>query len=114
MGACADIEELAVREVCAQAGLSDGELKKAIEDAEAALVDADLGGGVFKQRIARPGGGKSGGFRMIILMRAGERAFFATALPRATRAISGTTSWRRSSWSRRNCWLAMTRRSPPL
>ena len=59
-----------------KAGLSDGELKKAIGDAERGLVDADLGGGVLKQRIARPGSGKSGGFRTIILFRSGERAFF--------------------------------------
>lgn len=40
------------------------------------LIDADLGGGVIKQRVARAGGGKSGGFRTIILFRAGDRAFF--------------------------------------
>lgn len=40
------------------------------------LIDADLGGGVIKQRIARKGGGKSGGFRALILLRIGERAFF--------------------------------------
>ena len=40
------------------------------------LIDADLGGGVIKQRIARQGGGKSGGFRTIILFRVRERAFF--------------------------------------
>ncbi len=39
-------------------------------------MDADLGGGVIKQRVARAGGGKSGGFRTIILLRSGERAFF--------------------------------------
>lgn len=49
---------------------------KAIDDAVRGLVDADMGGGVVKQRIARAGGGKSGGFRTIILFRAGERAFF--------------------------------------
>ncbi len=38
--------------------------------------DADLGGGVFKQRIARQGGGKSGGFRALILIKLGQRAFF--------------------------------------
>ncbi len=31
---------------------------------------------MIKQRIARAGGGKSGGFRTIILLKAGERAFF--------------------------------------
>jgi len=30
------------------------------------LVDADLGGGLFKKRLARPGGGKSGGYRTIL------------------------------------------------
>ncbi len=40
------------------------------------LIDADLGGGVIKQRIARPGEGKSGGYRTIVLYRHGERAFF--------------------------------------
>jgi hypothetical protein len=39
-------------------------------------VDADLGRGVIKQRVARPGQGKSGGFRSIVLFRRGARAFF--------------------------------------
>lgn len=38
--------------------------------------DADLGGGVFKHRIARQGGGKSGGFRTIILFKVGGHSFF--------------------------------------
>ena len=59
-----------------KAGLSDAALRAAIRDAERGLIDADLGGGVIKQRIARLGGGKSGGFRTIILFRAGARAFF--------------------------------------
>ncbi len=57
-------------------GVTDRQLRAAIADAERGLVDADLGGGVIKQRVARPGEGKSGGFRTIILLRAGERAFF--------------------------------------
>ena len=40
------------------------------------MIDADLGGGVVKQRVARQGSGKSGGFRTIILFRLHERAFF--------------------------------------
>jgi hypothetical protein len=59
-----------------KADLSDGLLSQAVADAERGLVAADLGGGVIKQRIARPGQGKSGGFRTIVLFRAGERAFF--------------------------------------
>jgi hypothetical protein len=48
----------------------------AIADASRGLIDADLGGGVIKHRIARPGAGKSGGFRTIILFWLGTRAFF--------------------------------------
>ena len=40
------------------------------------LTDADLGGGVFKQRISREGEGKSAGYRCIVLLRSGELALF--------------------------------------
>ena len=49
---------------------------KAIDDAEDGLIEADLGGGLIKQRIARKGQGKSGGFRMIIAYRMGDLAVF--------------------------------------
>lgn len=48
----------------------------AIIRADKGLIDADLGGSVIKQRIAKPGRGKSGGYRTIIIFRRGERAFF--------------------------------------
>jgi hypothetical protein len=59
-----------------KARIADATLCEAIDNAERGLIDADLGGGVIKQRIARPGKGKSGGFRTIILFRAEMRAFF--------------------------------------
>jgi hypothetical protein len=59
-----------------KARMTDAALCEAIDRASRGLIDADLGGGVMKQRIARPGAGKSGGFRTIILFRIGERAFF--------------------------------------
>jgi hypothetical protein len=59
-----------------KAGISDAALCRAVRDAEQGLVAADLGGGVIKQRIARPGQGKSGGFRTLIVFRAGKRAIF--------------------------------------
>ena len=40
------------------------------------LIDADLGGGLIKQRVARKGQGKSGGYRTILAYRSGERAVF--------------------------------------
>jgi hypothetical protein len=59
-----------------KAGIDDASLCKAVKNAEKGLLDADLGGGVIKQRVARSGGGKSGGFRTLILFRIGSLAFF--------------------------------------
>ena len=44
--------------------------------ADAGLIDADLGGGVTKLRLAREGQGRSGGFRSIVLFRRESKAFF--------------------------------------
>lgn len=56
--------------------IDDAGLKEAIARAERGIIDADLGGGLIKQRVARPGQGRSGGFRMIVAYRTEERAFF--------------------------------------
>jgi hypothetical protein len=56
--------------------IRDAVLLDAVARAEKGQVDADLGGGVIKQRIARPGHGKSSGYRTIILFRRGQRAVF--------------------------------------
>ena len=65
--------------------IADAELYRAVSDIERGLIDADLGGGVIKQRIAREGGGKSGGFRALILLRIGERAFFVHGFAKSDR-----------------------------
>ncbi len=56
--------------------ISDVQLAAAVERAERGLIDADLGGGVIKQRIARPGQGRSGGFRTVIAYRLQDRSVF--------------------------------------
>jgi hypothetical protein len=56
-------------------GIGDPLLRQTAKAAET-HPDADLGGEVFKQRIARAGEGKSGGYRVIILLRKGNRAVF--------------------------------------
>ena len=56
--------------------IPDAVLCFALNELIAGAVDANLGSGVFKQRIARPGAGKSGGFRTIILFRSKSAAFF--------------------------------------
>ena len=66
-------------------GIPDGKLWDAIMDAERGLIDADYGGGVIKQRIARTGEGKSGGYRSIILFRSGKNAFFVYGFPKNAR-----------------------------
>lgn len=57
-------------------GIADASLREAILRAEQGLIDADLGGGLIKQRIARPGQGRSGGYRMIVVYRTGDIAVF--------------------------------------
>lgn len=56
--------------------LSADRLLQAAAEVMDGRFDADLGGGVFKQRVAREGGGKSGGFRTIVVFRAGDHSFF--------------------------------------
>ncbi len=56
--------------------IDDDSLREAVERAERGLIDADLGGGLIKQRVARRGQGRSTGFRMIVAYRTEERALF--------------------------------------
>jgi hypothetical protein len=53
---------------------------------EAGQADADLGGGVYKVRVARPGAGKSGGYRVIVYFRNGERTFYVYGFAKSARA----------------------------
>ena len=66
-------------------GIPDSALRDAVERAETGRIDADLGGGVLKQRVARHGQGKSGGYRTIVLYRRGERAFFVYGFAKSDR-----------------------------
>ncbi len=92
-----------------KAGLTDSALMKAVAEAERGLVDAVLGGGVIKQRVAREGGGKSGGFPTIILFRLGEMAFFVHGFAKSDLTISATMNWPPSKCWPPKCWLMMTR-----
>ncbi|CAN5501422.1 type II toxin-antitoxin system RelE/ParE family toxin [soil metagenome] len=58
------------------AGVEDQALIRAVEEIESGLVDANLGGNVYKKRVARQGEGKSGGFRTILALKADERTIF--------------------------------------
>ena len=65
--------------------IGDRALCDAVERIARGLVDTDLGGGVFKQRIARPGQGRSSGFRAILVLRGRERAFFVHGFAKSDR-----------------------------
>jgi len=65
--------------------IADKSLREAIERADRGLVDADLGGGLIKQRVARKGQGRSGGYRTIIAYRAKDRAVFLYGFAKSER-----------------------------
>lgn len=65
--------------------IPDKALLEAIERAEKGQIDADLGGGVIKQRVGRKGQGKSRGFRTTILYHSARRAFFVYGFAKSER-----------------------------
>jgi hypothetical protein len=67
------------------AGIGDAMLCQVIEDMEQGRVGADLGGGIIKQRLARPGQGKSSGFRTMIVCRKDVRAVFVHGFAKSDR-----------------------------
>jgi hypothetical protein len=66
--------------------ISDQELKDAVVQIETGRFDADLGGGVYKQRIARSGEGKSGAYRVVVFFRSCDKSFFHYGFPKSKRA----------------------------
>ena len=65
--------------------ISDRSLAEAVRRTERGLVDADLGGGVIKQRLARPGQGRSGGYRVLIAYRRDVKAVFLYGFAKSER-----------------------------
>lgn len=59
--------------------IPDRLLIQAVREIEAGLVHANLGGGLIKQRVPRTGSGKSGGYRTLLVYRAGDLAVFLLA-----------------------------------
>ena len=65
--------------------ISHASLLEAIVRAEQGLLDADLGGGLIKQRVARAGKGHSGGYRTILAYRRADRAIFLFGFAKSER-----------------------------
>jgi hypothetical protein len=58
------------------------------------LYDAELGGGLFKKRIARPGQGKRGGYRTLIASNKGDKWFFVFGFPKNERSNIDNSAYR--------------------
>ena len=69
-----------------KAGLTDTALCNAVKEMEQGLIDADLGGGVVKKRVALPGKGKSGSSRTIVAHRKKSHWFFVYGFEKNDRA----------------------------
>ena len=65
--------------------IGDDELRDIVNQLEAGQADADLGGDVYKQRLARPGEGKSGGYRVIVFFRSEFRTVFVYGFTKSGR-----------------------------
>jgi hypothetical protein len=71
-----------------QAGenLPDALLCKAVREMKNGLVDADLGGALYKKRVARPGYGKRGGYRTLLSAKIDDRYIFLHGFPKSEKA----------------------------
>jgi hypothetical protein len=67
-------------------GLATRSLCIAVQEMTSGLFDADLGGGMFKKRIGRPGQGKSGGYRTLVATNRGNRWVFVYGFPKNERS----------------------------
>jgi hypothetical protein len=59
-----------------KSGLSDEDLFQAVSELEVGLIDAHLGGYLYKKRVPLPGRGKRGGARTIVATTFSDRCFF--------------------------------------
>jgi hypothetical protein len=66
--------------------VTDENCRETIRKAENGLLDADLGGGLIKQRIPRKGQGASRGFRAILFYKRGELAIGLHMFPKSKKA----------------------------
>lgn len=67
-------------------GLTNLSLCNAVNEMKNGLFDSDLGGGLFKKRIAKQGKGKSGGFRTLLATNRDDKWFFMFGFPKNQRS----------------------------
>ena len=91
--------------------IADEDLCAAVKRAEGGVLDADLGGGVIKQRLARKGQGRSGGYRAIVAYQGATGQFSYLALPRAIWTTSTRESGGNCKERRRYFWGSVNQHS---
>lgn len=74
-----------------RSALTDAVLCRAVEEMRRGLVDADLGGGIFKKRVALPGRGKRGSVWTMIAAPRGSHWFFLFGYEKNERATISRT-----------------------
>ncbi len=67
-------------------GLTDRVLADAVDEMEQGLIDATLGGHVYKKRVALPGHGKRGGSRTLLACQSKDKVFFIFGYAKNERA----------------------------
>ena len=77
---------------CASRRCRDVDLCRAVAEMERGLIDANLGSGLFKKRIARSGAGKRDGYRVIVAHQQGAPWFFIEGY--AKNVIANISGWR--------------------
>ena len=79
--------------------LTESALCLAVAEMVSGLIDADLGGGVFKKRVATPGRGKSANARTLLATNRAGRWFFVFGFEKNERSnVTGVKSKRCSDW----------------
>ena len=68
--------DLSVQRWQKKTALADIVLRQAVQEMQQGLIDADLGGGLVKKRVARPGAGKRGGYRTLLATNQDDKWIF--------------------------------------
>lgn len=74
----------------AKEGIDDSALVNAVDEMERGLINADLGGHVFKKRVGIEGRGKSGGVRTLLAYKLNDKAFFIFGFAKNARSNIST------------------------
>ena len=74
------------RQWASKEGLADADLRNAIDEMERGLIDAKLGGHVFKKRVPTQGRGKRGGLRTLLAFKHEGKAIFMYGFAKSQRA----------------------------